>query len=176
MSGKVQNANTHRLRGPKTRASAQQLVNSWVSSMGRWSACQGRLKMQTLTDCGAKITSTRTTAGQVKGQFSGAMERYTVGLIRGKAHPLPQTHMATVSITVGRRKTCQGRFKMQTLTCCDAKITSTHTAAGQLLSSRVSSRGQWNVTHGFNSRQSSPPARTHMEQLSVFQWGDGGNI
>ena len=30
--------------------------------------------MQTLTLCDAKVTSTRTAAGQFKGQFKGAME------------------------------------------------------------------------------------------------------
>ena len=30
--------------------------------------------MQTLTYCGAKITSTRTAVGQFKGQFNGAMD------------------------------------------------------------------------------------------------------
>ena len=30
--------------------------------------------MQTLTNCGPKITSTRTAVGQFKGQFNGAMD------------------------------------------------------------------------------------------------------
>ena len=57
--------------------------------------------MQALTHCDANVTSTRTTAGQFKGKFKGAMERYTRG------------------------------FGMQALTGCNAKITSTRTAAGQ---------------------------------------------
>ena len=35
------------------------------------------------------------------------------------------------NVPSGRWRTCQGRFKMQTLTLCDAKVTSTRTAAGQ---------------------------------------------
>ena len=50
MSGKVQNANTHILRG-------------------------------------AKITSTRTAAGQFQGEFNGAMERYTWVRFAGKLTP-----------------------------------------------------------------------------------------
>ena len=41
---------------------------------GRWRNCLGRFKMQALTGWGAKITSTRTTAGQFKCQFKGAMD------------------------------------------------------------------------------------------------------
>ena len=34
--------------------------------------CLRRFNMQTLTFCGTKIMSTRTAAGQFKGQFKGA--------------------------------------------------------------------------------------------------------
>ena len=37
-----------------------------------------------------------------------------MGSIRGKAHRLPNTHVATVSTPVGRWMKVQGRFKMQT--------------------------------------------------------------
>ena len=57
--------------------------------------------MQALTGCNTKVTSTRTTAGQFKRQFNGAMEEMSRG------------------------------FKMQTLTYCDATFMSTRTAAGQ---------------------------------------------
>ena len=57
--------------------------------------------MRALTYCDAKITSTCTTAGQIKGQFKGAMENVTQGSIRGKAHRLPDRHMAMVSEPVG---------------------------------------------------------------------------
>ena len=36
--------------------------------------CLGRFNVQTLTNCGAKITSTRTAVSQFKGQFNGAMD------------------------------------------------------------------------------------------------------
>ena len=36
--------------------------------------------------------------------------------------------------------------------------------------------GRWNVTHEFDSWQSSHPAKMHVEQLSVFQWGHGGTV
>ena len=80
--------------------------------------------MRALTYCNAKVTSTRATTGQFKGQFKGALERYTwvqfaakltpchrhiwqrsahqwgdgtlhMGSIRGKAHPLPDTAHST---------------------------------------------------------------------------------
>jgi hypothetical protein len=35
---------------------------------------QGKFKMQALTYCDAKVMSTRTAAGQLKGQFKGAMD------------------------------------------------------------------------------------------------------
>ena len=69
-----------------------------------------------------------------------------MGSIRGKAHPLPNRHMATVSTPVGRWMKCHRRFKMQTLTYCDAKITSTRTAVGQF-------KGQFNGAMEETSRQ-----------------------
>jgi hypothetical protein len=39
--------------------------------LGRWMKVQGRFKMQALTYCDATVMSTRTTAGQFKGQFMG---------------------------------------------------------------------------------------------------------
>ena len=65
--------------------------------------CLGRFKMQTLTHCDVIVMSTRTTVGQFKGQFNGAMECMS------------------------------GKVKMQTLTDCGAKITSTRTTAGQFI-------------------------------------------
>ena len=60
-----------------------------------------------------------------------------MGSIRGKAHPLPDRHMAMVSEPLGRWRKRLGRFKMQALTYCGAKITSTRTAVGQF-------KGQFN--------------------------------
>jgi hypothetical protein len=40
--------------------------------------------MQALTLCDAKVVSTRTAVGQFKGQFKGAMERYTWVRFAGK--------------------------------------------------------------------------------------------
>jgi hypothetical protein len=50
----------------ESRARAQQPVSSRASSRGPWRNCHRRFKMQTLTFCDAKITSTRTAAGQFK--------------------------------------------------------------------------------------------------------------
>ena len=69
--------------------------------MGRWRKCRRRFKMQTLTYCNAKVTSTRTAVSQFKGQFNGAMDEMSE------------------------------KVQMQALTCCDAKFMSTRTAAGQ---------------------------------------------
>ena len=38
-----------------------------------------RFKMQAITHCDAKITRTRTTAGQFKGQFKGALDESSKG-------------------------------------------------------------------------------------------------
>ena len=62
MSGKVQNASTYRL-SPNPRLSWDATVSTpW----GQWRKYRRRFKMQTLTGCDAKITSTRTAAGQFK--------------------------------------------------------------------------------------------------------------
>ena len=44
--------------------------------------------MQTRTDWGAKITSTRTAVGQFKGQFNGAMDKISMkgSMIEKQAH------------------------------------------------------------------------------------------
>ena len=103
------------------------------------------------------------------------------------------------NIPSGPERNCHRRFKCKTLTYCDAKITSTRTAAGQFkvvqwgnggnvaegskckhshtatpesraraqqpVSQRVGSRGRWNVTHGFDSRESSMLAKTHIVRI-----------
>ena len=62
------------LRRQKRRARAQQPVSARVSSRGRWRKHLGRFKMQALTGCNANVMSTRTTVGQFKCQFKGAMD------------------------------------------------------------------------------------------------------
>ena len=59
--------------------------------MGRWRTCQGRFKMQTLTYCNAKITSTRTAVGQFKGQFNGAMEEISTQGQKVSAPQMPDS-------------------------------------------------------------------------------------
>ena len=56
--------------------------------------------MQTLTFCNAKITSTRTAVSQFKGQFNGAMERYTRVRFAGNLTDCHNAHVAKVSIPV----------------------------------------------------------------------------
>jgi hypothetical protein len=53
--------------------------------------CLRRFNMQTLTFCGTKIMSTRTAAGQFKGQFKGAMERYMRGFDSAQNSRSPAT-------------------------------------------------------------------------------------
>ena len=65
------------------------------------------------------------------------MERYTWVRFAGKLTSCHSTHIVKVSTPVGRWRTCQGRFKMQTRTYWGAKITSTRTAVGQF-------KGQFN--------------------------------
>ena len=48
-------------------------------------------KMQTLTYCDATFMSTRTAAGQFKGQFKGAMERYMRGFDSAQNSRRPAT-------------------------------------------------------------------------------------
>jgi hypothetical protein len=54
--------------------------------------------MQTLTFCGTKIMSTRTAAGQFKGQFKGAMERYTWVRFAGKLTASPNCHTTIATV------------------------------------------------------------------------------
>ena len=92
---------------------------AWVR--GRWMKCLGRFKMQTLTNCGAKITSTRTAVGQFKGQFNGAMERYIWVRFAGKLTTCQTPHIAPVSISVGRwNVTHVGSIRVGKLTSCHA--------------------------------------------------------
>ena len=115
---------------------------------GRWRTCQGRFKMQTLTYCSAKITSTRTAVGQFKGQFNG------------------------------RWKKRLGRFKMQALTLCDAEFKSTRTTAGQFKSQfkgameDKSGKVQKANTHILRCRNHKHAHSSRSVQGSV-QWGDG---
>ena len=51
-----------------------QLQEQGQSPLGRWMKCLGRFKIQALTHCDANVMSTRTTAGQFKCEFKGAME------------------------------------------------------------------------------------------------------
>ena len=43
-----------------------------------------------------------------------------------------------------------------------------HISAHTQARHKVNSAGRWNVTHGFDSRQSSPPAKAHAEQNSQY--------
>ena len=80
---------------------------------------------------------------------SGAMERYAWVRLGTKTHPALPRHTAnTVSIPVGRWRKCRRRFKMQTLTNCGPKVTSTRTAVGQF-------KGQFNGAMDESSRKGS---------------------
>ena len=70
--------------------------------------CLGRFKTQALTHCGVKIMSTRTAVGQFKGQFNGAMERYTWVRFAGNLTGCHNAHIAKVSIPVGRWNVTHG--------------------------------------------------------------------
>ena len=48
------------------------------TAVGRWRICGRRFKVQALTSCNTEIMRTRTTAGQFKCQFRGAMERFII--------------------------------------------------------------------------------------------------
>ena len=48
--------------------------------------CHGRFKIQALTNCDAKVMSTRTAAGQFKGQFKGAMDNSSRKVQNANAH------------------------------------------------------------------------------------------
>ena len=54
--------------------------------VGRWRKCGKRFKMRALTYCDAKITSTCTTAGQIKGKFKGAMDESSGKCSKMQAH------------------------------------------------------------------------------------------
>ena len=74
----------------------------------------GKVQNAALTNCDAEIKSTRTTDGQFKGQFSGAMEHYTWVRFAAKLTACHRTHIAKVSIPVGRWRTCLGKGRRQT--------------------------------------------------------------
>ena len=81
MSGKVQNASSHRSILRTHKAHGQ--FSGAMEEMSRG------FKMQTLTYCDATFMSTRTAAGQFKGQFKGAMERFICGFEWHKHSPRP---------------------------------------------------------------------------------------
>ena len=162
---------------PKSRARAQQPVRSRVSSWGRWRTCLGKGRRR------AHISRfVRIHVGV--GQCCRAVDVESRAL---------QAKNRKRDIPSGRWRKCLGRFKMQALTYCNAKVMSTRATAGQFKgqfkgameempqtvqnanthilqrqnhehahSSRSvqgSSMGRWNVTHGFDLRESSQPAR-----------------
>ena len=79
------------------------------------------LGMQALTCCNVKNTSKRTAAGQYKGQFKGAMERYMWVRFAGKSTRCHRTHMAKVSrsafqwgdASTHRQQCCHGCCNLQ---------------------------------------------------------------
>jgi hypothetical protein len=89
LSGKVRKASTHSLSS-KIHEHARSTAAT-VSSRGQWMKCHGRFKMQALTACNAKITSTRT----ANSQFKGAMEEMSQKVQNASSHPTPlRTHKA----------------------------------------------------------------------------------
>ena len=63
-----------------TNADATTLRTTRGKSSSIWKKVQEKFKMQALTPtCDAKFMSTRTAAGQFRGQFKGATERYAWG-------------------------------------------------------------------------------------------------
>ena len=93
----------------------------------------------------AKITSTRTAVGQFKGQFQGGDGMLHVGSTRGKAHPLPHTHIAMVSTPVGRWRKVQAKVQDASTHILRRKSRA-HTQ--WMVSSRVSSVGRWRTCQG----------------------------
>ena len=61
--------------GPDCNATALRAARARSSSIGAMEEMSGKVQnMLALTLCNAKVMSTRTTAGQFKSQFKGAME------------------------------------------------------------------------------------------------------
>ena len=65
-----------------------QLQEQGQSPLGRWMKCLGRFKIQALTHCDANVMSTRTTAGQFKCEFKGAMEEMSQTVQNANTHIL----------------------------------------------------------------------------------------
>ena len=63
-------------------------------SIGVIEDMSGRFKMQTRTNCGAKITSKRTAVGQFKGSFSEALESNARIRLGKRTHPALPRHAA----------------------------------------------------------------------------------
>jgi len=86
LSGKVRKASTHSLSS-KIHEHARSTAAT-VSSRGQWMKCHGRFKMQALTACDAKITSTRT----ANSQFKGAMDEMSQKVQKASTHvPMPRS-------------------------------------------------------------------------------------
>ena len=89
------------------------------------------MERYTLVRFAGKLTSCARNAHSKSQHTSGAMERYTWVRFAGKLTSCQTTHIAMVSISVGRWRKHLGRFKMQALTGCNANVMSTRTTVGQ---------------------------------------------
>ena len=149
MRQKVQNASTHMLRCQNHDCACnRRSVQGAVQRGDGGSAVEGSKCQHSQTT----MQKSRAHAQQLVSSWASSMGRWNVmhGFdIRRKAHELPQNAHSKSQHSIGGWMKCQGRFKMQALTFCDAKVMNTHK---QPVSSSASSRGRWNVTHGFDSR------------------------
>ena len=130
-------------------------------SIGRWMNVQRKIKRRAhiASSIGIHVdVCQRCRAHDVESPALPAMStrnvpagRWIKGLGKGRrrgAHP--SRSLIRVDVGVGQRRR--------------AKHSKSSTLPGEASARNVSS-GRWNVTHGFNSREGLPPAKTHTEQL-----------
>ena len=106
----------------------------------------------------------------INGQHSsGAMERYKWVQFARKLSPRPATtHRKTVSVPVGRwNVTCMGSIRRKTHGALPRHTTNSEHTSGAM------ERYTW---VRFAGKLSHCPAMTHRKTVSVYQWGDGGNV
>ena len=73
--------------------------------------CQGRFNMQTITYCDDKVMSTRTAAGQFKGQFKGAMDESSGNVQSANSYSILRTREAALRQFSGAMEELSGKVQ-----------------------------------------------------------------
>ena len=172
MSGKVQNANTHILRRQN-----HEHAHSNRSVQGSVQAVQG--------GDGRNVLERSKASAQKLLRFCTRLSRSASLRLqcRRRCHH-PARKNGGAFVPAGRWMKVQGYFKLRAHPGSQIGV---HVGVDQrcrahdgespailpTMSKRNVPAGRWNVTHGFDSRESSPPATQHTKHQSAHQRGDG---